>query len=198
MNDAKQILRRRAYEARSSQPDKDRLSRQICNSFIELPAYEQAKTVMWYLHCRSEVETLAALSAELKTDKRCVIPYCTHDENGCNKLGLWRLEDLSELVTGTWGISEPPRTRWLEAAKQVEVGELDLIMVPGVAFDRNGGRLGNGAGYYDRLLQQVRCDTVLVGVCFEAQLLDQVPMEQHDVTMNMVITEHTVYNGKGR
>lgn len=189
----KQQQRRLAYDARQAQVDKDRLSRQICRRLISMPEYRQAETVMWYLHCRSEVRTMPALEHELKAGKRCVIPYCTQDEEGENKLGLWLLEDFDELVAGTWGILEPPRERWLAPEKQVDATELDVIVVPGVAFDRLGGRLGNGAGYYDRLLAEVRGDAVLAGVCYESQLLDKVEMALHDIHMNMVITEQFIY-----
>lgn len=83
-----------------------------------------------------------------------------------------------------------------EAGKEVSPEELDLIMVPGVAFDREGGRLGNGAGYYDRLLQQTRSDTSVVAVCYESQLCEKVSMEPHDVYMDAVITEENFYRFK--
>ncbi|WP_349431636.1 5-formyltetrahydrofolate cyclo-ligase [Methylomarinum sp. Ch1-1] len=194
----KQQQRRQADAARQAQSEKDELSRKICEQFVALPEYQWAGTVMWYLHCRSEVRTVDTLLTQLDSDKCCVIPYCTVDEQGRNKLGLWRLEDLNELVTGTWGILEPPQERWLEPAKRVDVEELDLIMAPGVAFDCNGGRLGHGAGYYDRLLENVREDAVVAGVCYQAQLLESVAMDSHDVYMDKVITETAVYRGKGR
>lgn len=198
MNELKNQQRRKALDARNGQADKDAASEIICSRFIGHPAYQSAKTVMWYSHCRSEVRTQAALLRELATDKRIVIPYCTKDTQGHNILGLWRLEDFAELLPGTWGILEPPKPRWGESGKEIATEQLDCIMVPGVAFDRNGGRLGNGAGYYDRLLKDVRTDTVLIGVCFESQLVEQVVVEAHDVTMDFVITEKKLYAGKGR
>lgn len=189
----KQRQRCAAYDARNAQPNKDKLSQVICQQFISQHQYQQADTVMWYLHCRSEVRTLFALETELSRSKRIVIPYCTTGQNGENKLGLWLLEDLSELISGTWGILEPPRDRWGERKKEISPLALDLIMVPGVAFDRQGGRIGNGAGYYDRLFTHVRSDAVLTAVCFESQLCDKVVMDQHDVTMDLVITENNVY-----
>ena len=198
MNDLKDQQRRTAYDARNAQIDKDAVSRVICDRFIAHPAYQQAETVMWYIHCRSEVRTEPALLRELETGKRMAVPYCTKDEQGHNKLGLWRLEDFAELVPGMWGILEPPRQRWGEVGKEIAPEQLDLIMVPGVGFDRNGGRLGNGAGYYDRLLVGVRADAVLSGVCYESQLFEQIAMEPHDVAMDTVMTEKTIYTGKGR
>jgi len=198
MNDLKSRQRRKAYDVRNEQIDKDVMSRIICAQFVAHPIYQQAKTVMWYIHCRSEVRTQSALLGELDAGKRMVIPYCTKDEQGHNKLGLWWLEDFAELVPGMWGILEPPKQRWGELGKEVAPEQLDCVMVPGVAFDRNGGRLGNGAGYYDRLLKSVRADAVLIGVCFESQLVAQVAMDAHDVAMDIVMTEKNLYAGKGR
>lgn len=198
MNDLKARQRRKAYQARNRQADKDAASQVICAQVTAHPAYQQAETVMWYSHCRSEVRTRPTLAHEISTDKRIVIPYCTRDQQGRNKLGLWRLEDFAELVPGTWGILEPPKQRWGEAGKEIAPDRLDCIIVPGVAFDRQGGRLGNGAGYYDRLLQCVRADAVLIGVGYESQLFDRIAMEPHDVAMDFVITEKAVYAGSGR
>src|ERR1035437_4849141 len=156
MNDLKDRQRRKAYVTRNEQIDKDAASRIICDRFIAHSAYRQAKTVMWYIHCRSEVRTQSALLSELATGKRIVIPYCTKDEQGFNKLGLWRLENFAELLPGMWGILEPPKQRWDELGKEIAPEQLDCVMVPGVVFDRNGGRLGNRAGYYVRLLNDVR------------------------------------------
>jgi len=198
MTDLKSRQRQKAYDVRNEQIDKEVMSRIICAQFVAHPVYRQAKTVMWYVHCRSEVRTQSALLGELDAGKRMVIPYCTKDQQGHNKLGLWWLEDFAELVPGMWGILEPPKQRWGELGKEVAPEQLDCVMVPGVAFDRNGGRLGNGAGYYDRLLKGVRADAALIGVCFESQLVEQVAMDAHDVAMDIVMTEKNLYAGKGR
>lgn len=198
MNPSKAQQRLTAYTARNAQSDKDSFSQQICQTVLNHSAYKAASTVMWYLHCRSEVRTLQTVAAELKTDKKIVIPYCTKDAQGQNKLGLWWLEDLSELVSGTWGILEPPQSEWGKVGKEISPSELDFIIVPGVAFANNGARLGNGAGYYDRLLQQVRADTVLSAICYEAQFFEQISMEAHDVLMDFIVTEKTIYTGRGR
>ena len=199
MHELKNRQRRHTYKARNNQDDKDAVSQLICARLMAHPAYQHAKTVMWYSHCRSEVRTQAVLSDEVAAGQRIIVmPYCTEDEQGQAQLGLWRLDDMTELVPGMWGILEPPKSRWGGPGKAVVAEQIDCIIVPGVAFDRNGGRLGNGAGYYDRLLNCVRADAVLLGVCFEAQLLEQVVMDAHDVAMDAVITEHALYAGKGR
>ena len=194
----KKELREKAYSARLNQPDKDQASELICHAFAALGRYRSADTILYYLDCRSEVRTHKAVRASLETGKCIVIPYCTVNEQGNNKLGLWRIESLNELVAGMWNIMEPPKDRWGEPGKEVPPGEIDLALVPGVAFDVNGGRLGNGKGYYDRLLHEVRHDCELIGAGFQTQVFEQVPMDDHDVYLDGVLTETGFYRGKGR
>lgn len=191
----KQQQRLIAYAARNAQADKDLLSAEICRRFLMQSWYQSAQTVLWYVHCRSEVRTLPALQQALAGDKRIVVPYCTVDADGEKQLGLWRLETIDELRPGMWNILEPPLERWLEVGRQVAAEELDVVMVPGVAFDKQGGRLGNGAGYYDRLLSRVRADTVLAAVAYQSQLLPEVLMDENDVFMDFVVTETAIYPG---
>jgi 5-formyltetrahydrofolate cyclo-ligase len=194
----KQKMRRAAYDARNAQPDKDSVSERIIARFLELPEYRRAKTAMWYIDCRSEVRTKASLPAALASEKRIAVPYCTVDEQGANKLGLWSLDSMDELVVGKWKILEPPRDRWGEPGKEVDPKELDMVMVPGVGFSRDGARMGNGQGYYDRLLERVRPDCALVAVCFESQLFEDLIVGPYDVFMDKVVTEMAVYEGRGR
>ena len=83
-------------------------------------------------------------------------------------------------------------------SKNVPVKELDLIQVPGVAFDSMGGRTGHGKGYYDKLLEHARLETPLVAVAFDCQIFPEIPMEDHDIYMDKVVTQSEVYQGKGR
>jgi 5-formyltetrahydrofolate cyclo-ligase len=191
-------MRRAAYEARNAQPDKDQVSELAIAKLFQLPQYKAAKTVLWYIDCRSELRTKPAMPAALASGKRILVTYCTVDEAGANKLGLWLLEDMNELIVGKWKILEPPRERWDEPGKEVPSEEIDLVVVPGVGFSRAGGRMGNGQGYYDRLLERVRPDCVLIGLGYECQLFDDLIVSPHDVFMNKVVTEKAVYEGRGR
>ncbi len=191
-------MRRAAYDARNAQPDKDAVSVAAVGRLLALREYQQARTVMWYIDCRSELRTRQALPTALVSSQRIVVPYCTVDEQGANKLGLWLLESMDELIVGKWKILEPPQSRWGEAGKEVPPQELDLVIVPGVGFSRDGGRMGNGQGYYDRLLATVRPDCRLIGLCFESQLFDDLVVSKHDVFMDQVVTEAAVYPGRGR
>jgi len=196
--DAKATMRRAAYDARNSQPDKDHISEIAVSSLMQLPEYRAANTVLWYLDCRSELRTRHALPEILKSGKRIVVPYCTVDERGQNKLGLWWLKALDELVIGKWKILEPPRERWGDPEREISPDEIEFVVVPGVAFGRDGARMGNGQGYYDRLLESVRANCPLVGLCYECQLFDNLVVDAHDVFMDKVVTEDVVYEGQGR
>ena len=189
----KKAIREQAHARRNQQPDKDELSRAICATFMALPEYAAAKTVMFYVDARSEVRTRHSLPDALKSGKRIVVPWCLN-----NELELFHLEDMSELAVGMYKILEPkPELRDLPA-KNVPATDLDLVMVPGVAFDRTGARMGHGFGYYDKLLQNARPDAPLVALAFECQLFPEIPTGPHDIFMDKIITEATVYEGKGR
>jgi 5-formyltetrahydrofolate cyclo-ligase len=105
---------------------------------------------------------------------------------------------MDELETGMYRILEPREELRVLPGKRVDVKSLDLIMVPGVAFDRRGGRTGHGKGYYDKLLEHARSDTPLVALAFECQMFPEIPVQEHDVFMDCVVTEMAIYQGQGR
>ena len=109
-------------------------------------------------------------------------------------------DDVVELQNDRLGVAAR-RTRRHERVQQqhaLAVGDLDLILVPGVAFDDRGGRTGNGKGYYDKLLENAKAETPLVSLAFECQMFDEIPMQDHDIFMDKVVTEAKVYDGIGR
>jgi 5-formyltetrahydrofolate cyclo-ligase len=157
----KTFIRELARKNRVAQPDKDELSLKICKKFTALPAYAAAKTVMWYVDAGSEVRTRHSLPEALTHGKRVVVPWCVVETN---QLELFHLEDMSELVAGAYKILEPKEELRLLPQKRVQSDELDLVMVPGTAFDPKGARMGQGKGYYDRLLSGARPDAPLVAL----------------------------------
>ena len=106
--------------------------------------------------------------------------------------------NMDELDIGMYKILEPKEELRSLAAKKVDPKQIDLVMVPGVAFDKQGARMGHGFGYYDKLLEHVRPDAPLVALAFECQLFPEIPTQAHDIFMDKIITERAIYNGKGR
>jgi 5-formyltetrahydrofolate cyclo-ligase len=189
----KKVIRREALARRNAQPDKDTLSAVIFERVLALTEYTLAGTVLFYIDVRSEVQTRLALASALNSGKRFVVPYCVDDE-----LTLFHLQGLDELEPAAFGILEPNTSLRGVSERRVDPKEIDFVIAPGVAFDRRGGRLGHGLGYYDRLLQRLRPEAVIVGLAFECQLFNEIPMSPHDVFMDFAVTESAVYEGRRR
>ena len=191
--DQKTAIRAAAHAARKAQPDKEAVSQRITDAVMRMPQYQSAGCVMWYVDVRDEARTRHALPAALAQGKRVVVPFCVDGE-----LELFHLLSMDELELGMYKILEPRADLRDVAAKRVAPEELDFVMVPGVGFDRRGGRTGHGKGYYDKLLQHARPDAPLVALAFECQMFDEIPMQPHDIFMDAVVTEDAVYPGRGR
>ena len=151
---------------------------------MELPEYAAARTVMFYVDVRDEVRTRHALPQAISGDKRIVIPYCVDGE-----LELFHLESMDELEIGMYKILEPRDDLRNVAAKRLQPKDLDLIMVPGVAFDREGGRTGHGKGYYDKLLENARLNAPLVELSCEGKMFPKIPCEAHYIHKAKINTE---------
>ncbi len=189
----KAAIREQAHANRRAQADKDGVSQRITDRVFQLPEYARAKTVLWYVDVRDEARTRHAFPEALASGKRTIVPYCVDGE-----LELFHLESMDELELGAYRILEPKAELRSVPAKKIDVRDVDLILVPGVAFDKHGGRTGHGKGYYDKLLEHARPDTPLVALAFECQIFDEIPVQEHDVYMDLVVTENAVYRGKGR
>jgi 5-formyltetrahydrofolate cyclo-ligase len=189
----KDEIRKAAHAARREQVNKEAVSQIITDRVIALPEYALARCVMWYIDVRDEVRTRHALEPAINSNKRIVIPYCVDGE-----LELFHLQSMAELSVGMYKILEPREELRSVESKRVTTSDLDLILVPGVAFDARGGRTGHGKGYYDKLLENAKPETPLVALAFECQMFDSIPMDDHDVFMDKVVTEARVYEGIGR
>ncbi|MCX6799089.1 MAG: 5-formyltetrahydrofolate cyclo-ligase [Candidatus Diapherotrites archaeon] len=157
-------------------------SARIAELFMQLPEAQRAKTILVYVGVRNEVQTTALIEKLLSLGKRVVVPVTDFKKK---ELLLSELRGLQELEEKEFGLMEPKK----EAFRTVKPEELDLIVVPGVAFDRSGGRIGMGFGYYDKLLRRIPRKTLLVGFCFSENLDEKLPCESHDARMQVVITD---------
>ena len=190
-SDDKAKLRTRALAQRDAL-DLDQIeigAQAILERVLGLAEFQRAAVIHTYVSSKeNEVDTRELIHISLEQNKRVVVPVV---EQGVETMRHAVLAGMNELVNGPMGLVQPdPRTAaWLDDA-----GTIDLVVVPGIAFDRRGHRIGFGGGFYDRFLATVSC--AKVGLCYDALVLDAIPDETHDVAMDIVVAESAVYKGE--
>jgi 5-formyltetrahydrofolate cyclo-ligase len=164
----------------------------LVDAFLALPGWAEARTVLLYVSAfPEELRTAPFLSMSYDAGKRLILPRVDRAE--------WRLrlhlvsDPTSQLTPGTLGILEP-----LADLPEVPVHAVDWALIPGVAFDRRGYRLGRGAGHYDRLLPGMRPDCLCWALCLDCQLVTGLPVEPHDIAMDGVTASSRTVRGVGR
>lgn len=150
----------------------------VQSRFLQLPEFVAARSLALYSPILNEVFTEEIFDQARSLNKLVVYPRV----QGAG-MEFFPVNSRDDLRAGNFGILEPL------GGRAIPVAELDLLLVPGVAFDQTGHRLGYGKGYYDRLLQQRSGDCCLVGLCFDFQLLSILPAEAHDIRMDLLVTE---------
>ena len=163
---------------RAKVPEKQQKAADICRLVQTLPAFRQANTVLCYLSAGSEVETRGILEACFRLGKRVALPRC-YEDSRMEFLPVTAVSQASEL--SRFGIAEPPH------GEPVDPSQADLCLVPALAFDKNGFRLGYGMGYYDRYLK--RFSGVAVGLCYDDCLRETLPTNQNDRPVQLIVTE---------
>ena len=182
MSTAKQDLRRLLLDRRVAIEEAERSAAAIAvqRCVAATPEWRRAATVLAYAAFGSELDTEPLLTAALAAGKRLVLPRVGDDGD----LALHAVSDTAQLISGYRGIREPSA-----GLASVGVGEIDLALIPGVGFDHQGGRLGYGGGFYDRLLADRGWRCPIWGLAFACQVLDRLPREGHDRTVAAVVTE---------
>jgi 5-formyltetrahydrofolate cyclo-ligase len=163
--------------------------RKLWPNLASLPGFEGMRTVAAFVSARGEIPTDPLLNAILDSGRSLVLPRTLREEDA---LGFHRVERLGDLIPGTFGILEPP-----EALPATKAGHIDLVLVPGTAFDRTGGRIGFGKGFYDRFLPSLRPEVPRIGVGYGFQVLDQVPQKGQDQRVGWLLTDEGLSPCKG-
>ncbi len=191
--EVKAELRRRVLARRDTLPPEVRraLSARIFDRLATLPAVRAAGVVLGYAGFGSEPVTLPFLVGLRAAGRVLVLPRV---DRAARRLVLHRVDDLGDLRPGVWGIPEPDPVRCPPAAR----AGIELVLVPGVAFDVRGGRVGYGAGYYDRLLGDWNAPPPLVAAAFDLQVVEAVPMGPRDRRVDRVVTETATYPTEDR
>jgi 5,10-methenyltetrahydrofolate synthetase len=165
-------------------PRRAQASDAITAALLRLPAQAGARTLLSYASFGSEFDTQAFNEHVLASGRSLLLPRV---DRAIRRLRLYAVASLTDdLLPGVWGIREPDPARCREAS----IEEVDFILVPGVAFDASGGRLGYGGGFYDRLLGNARPDVPKVAGAFAVQVVDTVPVEDHDCRVTTLVTEN--------
>ncbi len=156
----------------------------ITGRLLQLPEYLNADTVLGYMNFGSEYASDLWASQVLADGKRLVFPRVNRHTN---TLDLYRVDDLeSQLATGLWGIREPV----IERCKRLnDINEVEFVLLPGIAFSRDGARLGYGGGFYDKLLAHAPHHPALVAAAFGLQIVAEIPQEATDVRVEWIVTE---------
>lgn len=154
-------------------------SNEITRRLTQLTSWHNRKVIMCFLTINSEVETSAIVEQAWREGKTVVVPKVEGKKLLCCELTSW-----NQLAPGTFGVPEP-----IEPVL-VEPMELELVLVPGLAFDPAGRRLGYGAGFFDRLLKKTRA--LRIGLAYSCQILDHLPEEANDCRVEEIITEKKI------
>ncbi len=186
-------MRRSLGEARRNLTVTERRerSRRIVAFCRDLPGFSTAEVVCSYVSFREEVETVEFIAALLREGRRVAVPVHLHGT--AQPLIFAEIHALSEMARNHFGILQPPR----EAARFLPTAAIPLFIVPGLAFDPAGRRLGYGLGFYDRAFADAAPGALKVGLAFELQVLENIPADPHDVPMDLVVTEDRVIRAAG-
>ena len=179
---SKSELRVKALSSRRSLPPEklEGLSRAVQKRLERLPRYVEAKVVASYVAKSDEVRTQGIIESALASGKRVIVP---RTDPATRRLSFAQIQSLSELSLGAFGILEPA-----PGAKPAALSEADVVLVPMVAWDERGHRLGYGKGYFDRELKS-KGKAMSVGLALESQRFDRVPQSAEDVPMEAIVTE---------
>lgn len=181
----KETMNKRSLIKPSEVIDKSKI---ICSKIAQMPEYINAGTILMYYPYNNEAETFELFEKALADGKRVAFPK-TELIDGHADLEFYEINSLEQFENGYKGIMEPDYKKF--SLTKFE-GEADLCIAPGVAFDKKGARIGYGKGFYDRYLGKHKCKFV-IGIGFELQISEEIPLETDDIKMNVVVTEKNIY-----
>lgn len=182
----KQGIRKKLLSLREQLPPETRAaySAAISARLMQLDAFRQAGTVLGYMNFGAEFASELWIQQVLAEGKKLALPRVNHHTN---QLDLYWVDDLeNQLVPGLWGIREPVVER---CERLNTLNEVEFVLLPGVAFTRDGARLGYGGGFYDKLLARMTHQPTLAAAAFELQIVEQIPQEATDIKAGWIITE---------
>jgi 5-formyltetrahydrofolate cyclo-ligase len=188
LKEKKSEIRRKTRVRRAglSEKDRNKKSKSIMAFLFDFANFREARTVLFYMNSGSEVATDAMIRRALEYEKVVALPWVDEKDG---KIVPLKIDDLDrDVKPGYKGIREPIP----QQCKEIPAGMIDLAIMPGIAFDERGGRIGHGTGFYDRFIPDLDVTTRKVALAFECQIVSQIPMEPHDRYIDIIITEKRV------
>lgn len=181
--ESKKSIRKLVQERKAvfSRDERQNLDNIIFDKVINSDDYKNSHIIFIFVSYNNEVDTHKIIKQALRDGKILCVPKVISKEEGMDIVQIKSFEDLKE---GAYGILEPVNNEL-----KIEENNIDLSYLPGLAFDRKGGRVGYGGGFYDRFLLKTRKNSKKVGLAYKFQVFPEVPMEEHDVFINGIITD---------
>ena len=186
----KEEIRRKIIKKRLSLSSEyiKNISEQVCINLAETVEYIDSQNIMFYVATRSEVQTEEMIKISVNVGKNIFVPIILTE---CINLAPSTIYDFdNELEKGKKGILEPKK----EYYRLFPPEDIDLIIVPGVAFDLSGNRIGRGFGYYDNFLRKIGTSTKIIALAFEMQIVEKIPNDKNDIPVHKIITEKRIIN----
>lgn len=178
-----------AKRDRLSETERLQYSRQILKKVTALPEYQTADWILAYASFRSEVDTKELIDRALADRKRVLLPKVEGSE-----MRFWEIRSREELKEGFRGIMEPEPDEKQIPEKDAFRGQKVMMWMPGAAFDAKRNRIGYGGGYYDRYLAGMpECELCTAALGFSCQIIEEIPVQRHDIAPDLVITEMEIY-----
>ncbi|MFC1809927.1 5-formyltetrahydrofolate cyclo-ligase [Patescibacteria group bacterium] len=157
---------------------KKKMDQKICDKLHKSKYWKQARTILIYVSHKNEVDTNHLILMYIN-EKHIIVPK-TNPKN--HTLTLHKINSLDDLEEKNYGILEPkPKT------KKIKPDQIDLAIIPGIAFDKKGHRIGFGKAYYDRLNKNLKCPKL--GLAYGFQIIDNIPAQSHDIPLDLILTE---------
>jgi len=190
----KELLRKRILSLRRSLSYEEiqKKSEKIKQRLFSLPAFDKARALLFYLSLKDEVQTRDMIKEALKLNKIVAVPLIKLKERNILPARLYRFDE--DLTIGPLGIPQPKGN--LE--RLLPLNEIELVIVPGVAFDEKGNRIGFGMGFYDRFLKKLPARVEVVALAFELQLVQRIPSQPHDISVDCIVTERRIIHCKNK
>jgi len=163
-------------------------NKEITQKFLKTTDYLNSKNIFIYYPCRSEIDTTIIIKKALKESKNIILPRVEG-----TLLNLYFINDIyTQLQEGSYKIMEPIPS----SCTRADIADINLAIVPGIAFDRNLNRLGYGGGFYDKIIRNLPQNIKKIALSFDIQIVPNIPVLDHDIKIDIIITESKIYKAK--